>query len=50
MFPTHLLKKVAARLSYEQLRDKANGRSGPSEPKGPDKARMVAKLMKQALH
>ena len=48
MFPVHLLTKVAARLSYEQLRDKANGRSGPSEPK-PDKAKMIAKLMKQAL-
>jgi len=49
MFPARLLKKAADRLSYEQLRDKANGKKGPCEPPPRDKANEAAKLMKSAF-
>ena len=49
MFPVRLLKKVAERQSYVELRDRVNGKKGPCEPAPPDKKKEAAKLIKSAF-
>jgi hypothetical protein len=52
MFPAHLVKKAAARQSYEQLRDVANHGPGvrPDVKLAPTAKKLADKLVAQAFH
>ena len=52
MFPAHLLKKAAARQSYEQLRDVATHGAGvrPDVKTNPTSKKLADKLIAQAFH
>ena len=52
MFPAHLVKKAAARQSYEQLRDVANHGPGvrPDVKVAPTAKKLADKLVTQAFH
>ena len=51
MFPAHLVKKAAARQSYEQLRDVANHGPGvrPDVKMEPTTKKLADKLVSQAF-
>jgi len=53
MFPVHLLKKAAARQSYEALRDVATHGGGgvrPDVKTNPTSKKLADKLVAQAFH
>ena len=52
MFPAHLVKKAAARQSYEQLRDVANHGPGvrPDVKTDPTSKKLADKLIANAFH